>query len=130
MGLAAVVAVAAVLWAGPLRSLRLGGRVFRWSRLSIQPRLPWPSSPCLARSLSPGAECARQVTSNSINHGHTQTERKSIMTTPAFPTFTDILRAQKTIRPYLPPTPLHHYPALDKLLGAEVYVKHENYQPI
>ncbi len=52
------------------------------------------------------------------------------MSTPALPTFTDILRAQKTIRPYLPPTPLHHYPMLDSLLGAEVYVKHENYQPI
>jgi threonine dehydratase len=25
---------------------------------------------------------------------------------------------------------LHHYPALDKLLDAEIYVKHENYQPI
>lgn len=48
----------------------------------------------------------------------------------ALPTFQDILRAQKTIRPYLAPTPLHHYPMLDKLLGAEVYVKHENYQPI
>jgi threonine dehydratase len=46
------------------------------------------------------------------------------------PTFTDIIRAQKTIRPYLPATPLHRYPALDSLLGAEVYVKHENYQPI
>ena len=46
------------------------------------------------------------------------------------PTFTDIIRAQKTIRPYLLPTPLHRYPALDSLLGAEVYVKHENYQPI
>ncbi len=46
------------------------------------------------------------------------------------PTFADILQAHKTILPYLPPTPLHHYPALDQLLGAEIYVKHENYQPI
>ena len=46
------------------------------------------------------------------------------------PTFADVIRAQKTIRPYLPATPLHHYPALDRLLDAEVYVKHENYQPI
>ncbi|MBX3013988.1 MAG: threonine/serine dehydratase [Caldilineaceae bacterium] len=46
------------------------------------------------------------------------------------PTFHDILRAQKTIRPYLAPTPLYHYPMLDQLLGAEVYVKHENYLPI
>ncbi len=52
------------------------------------------------------------------------------MNTPSLPTFADVLRAQKTIRPYLAPTPLHHYPALDKLLHAEVYVKHENYQPI
>ena len=52
------------------------------------------------------------------------------MHTTALPTFQDILRAQKTIRPYLAPTPLHHYPMLDQLLDAEVYVKHENYQPI
>lgn len=48
----------------------------------------------------------------------------------ALPTFQDILQAQKTIRPYLAPTPLYHYPTLDQLLGAEVYVKHENYLPI
>jgi threonine dehydratase len=30
----------------------------------------------------------------------------------------------------LPPTPLHRYAALDALLGTEVYVKHENYQPV
>ena len=52
------------------------------------------------------------------------------MYTPTLPTFHDILRAQKTIRPYLAPTPLYHYPMLDKLLQGEVYVKHENYQPI
>lgn len=52
------------------------------------------------------------------------------MQTTTLPTFHDILLAQKTIRPYLAPTPLHHYPMLDKLLDAEVYVKHENYQPI
>lgn len=44
--------------------------------------------------------------------------------------FADILQAQKTIRPFLSPTPLYHYPALDTLVGAEVYIKHENYQPI
>lgn len=52
------------------------------------------------------------------------------MSVATLPTFHDIVRAQKTIRPYLAPTPLYHYPTLDKLLGAEVYVKHENYQPI
>lgn len=46
------------------------------------------------------------------------------------PTFLDVLHAQRVIGDYLSPTPLHHYPALDKLLGARVYVKQENYQPI
>ena len=46
------------------------------------------------------------------------------------PTFLDVFHAQRVIGSYLPPTPLHNYPALDQLLGARVYVKHENYQPI
>src|SRR5437867_1435813 len=46
------------------------------------------------------------------------------------PTFTDVLRARRVIDAHLPRTPLHHYPTLDRLLQAEVYVKHENYQPI
>jgi threonine dehydratase len=46
------------------------------------------------------------------------------------PTFQDVLRARRQIRPYLPPTPLHTYPALNNLLDAQVYVKHENYQPV
>jgi threonine dehydratase len=52
------------------------------------------------------------------------------MKNQGFPAFTDILQARKTIAPYLTPTPLFHYPTLDAMLGAEVYVKHENYQPI
>lgn len=46
------------------------------------------------------------------------------------PTFVDVLEAQRTLRQHLKPTPLHRYPALDLLLDAAVYVKHENYQPI
>lgn len=46
------------------------------------------------------------------------------------PTFHDVLLAQRQIRPYLARTPLHRYPALDDLLGAPAYVKHENYQPV
>ena len=46
------------------------------------------------------------------------------------PDFHDVLRAQHQIRPYLPRTPLHRYPALDALIGTAVYVKHENYQPV
>jgi threonine dehydratase len=46
------------------------------------------------------------------------------------PDFRDVLLAQRQIRPYLPRTPLHSYPALNELLGTDVYVKHENYQPV
>jgi threonine dehydratase len=46
------------------------------------------------------------------------------------PTLQDVLLARRAIKPYLAPTPFYHYPALDALTGAEVYVKHENHQPI
>jgi threonine dehydratase len=46
------------------------------------------------------------------------------------PTFRDVLQAQRRLRPYLPRTPLHSYPAVNALIGAEVYIKHENYQPV
>src|SRR5207302_9803947 len=36
----------------------------------------------------------------------------------------------RRIRPYLPRTPLHSYPAMNALLGTRVYIKHENYQPV
>ena len=45
------------------------------------------------------------------------------------PTFTDVLQARRNIEPYLPRTPLAHYPALDELVGARVLVKHENHLP-
>ncbi|TME70698.1 MAG: pyridoxal-phosphate dependent enzyme, partial [Chloroflexi bacterium] len=45
------------------------------------------------------------------------------------PTFTDVLDAARQIRPYLQPTPLRRYAALDRLVGAEMYVKHENHNP-
>ncbi len=41
-----------------------------------------------------------------------------------------ILEARKRIAPYLKPTPLYYYPLLSDLVGAKVYVKHENHQPI
>src|SRR2546430_2925466 len=47
-----------------------------------------------------------------------------------FTTFTDVLLAQRRIRPYLPRTPLYSYPAINALLGTEVFIKHENYQPV
>ena len=45
------------------------------------------------------------------------------------PTFADVLDAARQIRPYLSPTPLRRYPALDRLTGADVHVKHENHNP-
>jgi threonine dehydratase len=46
------------------------------------------------------------------------------------PDLADVLAARQRIARYLQPTPLHRYPALDALAGAEVWVKHENHQPI
>ena len=45
------------------------------------------------------------------------------------PEFTDVLDAARQIRPYLEPTPLRRYPSLDRLVGTEVHVKHENHNP-
>src|SRR5215470_11285708 len=54
------------------------------------------------------------------------------MTVPdlAAPDLAEVLAARQRIAPYLPPTPLHRYPALDAVAGTEVWVKHENYQPV
>jgi threonine dehydratase len=55
------------------------------------------------------------------------------MTVPGaadIPDLADVLAARDRIAPYLRPTPLHRYPALDELTGARVRVKHENHQPM
>ena len=44
------------------------------------------------------------------------------------PTFTDILLAKQTVSRYLPRTPLVNYPALDKVCGTRIFIKHENQQ--
>jgi len=46
------------------------------------------------------------------------------------PTFQDVLLAQRQIHPYLQRTPQYSYPAMNALLGTEVYIKHENFQPV
>lgn len=46
------------------------------------------------------------------------------------PTLLDVLAARRNIAPYLPRTPLFNYPALDQATGLNMFVKHENYQPI
>jgi len=45
---------------------------------------------------------------------------------PALP---DILAARNRIRPHLDPSPLRNYPALDRLVGTRVWIKHENLLP-
>jgi threonine dehydratase len=46
-------------------------------------------------------------------------------------TFQDVLAARRRIRPYLPPTPLRRYAALEAAVGRgiQVAVKHENHNP-
>jgi threonine dehydratase len=46
------------------------------------------------------------------------------------PCFQDVLLARRRIAPYLPPTPMHSYPAINDLIGTEVFIKHENCQPV
>ncbi len=46
------------------------------------------------------------------------------------PTFADVLDARRRISAHLRPTPLYEYATLNELLGAEVFVKHENHQPV
>jgi threonine dehydratase len=46
------------------------------------------------------------------------------------PTLADVLEARRRISPHLQPTPLFPYPGLSELVGADVFVKHENHQPV
>jgi threonine dehydratase len=52
------------------------------------------------------------------------------MSALAAPDLADVLAARQRIAPYLGPTPLYRYPALDELTGARLWVKHENHQPV
>jgi threonine dehydratase len=52
------------------------------------------------------------------------------MTISTVPDLADVLAARGRIAPYLRPTPLYRYPALDELTGARAWVKHENHQPV
>ncbi len=45
------------------------------------------------------------------------------------PALVDVLAARRRIRRYLDPSPLRHYPSIDRLVGTEVWVKHENLLP-
>ncbi len=59
-------------------------------------------------------------------------DRNTVVTVPELkePILADVESARDRIRPWLPPTALRSYPALSALAGAELFVKHENHQPI
>lgn len=46
------------------------------------------------------------------------------------PTLHDIIAARPNVYRWLRPTPLHSYAGLSQLTGAQVWVKHENHQPV
>jgi threonine dehydratase len=52
------------------------------------------------------------------------------MTAFQVPDLGDVLAAGQRIAPHLQPTPLYRYPALDAMTGAQLWVKHENHQPV
>ena len=53
-----------------------------------------------------------------------------ITTQLPIPGLPEILAASNRIRPHLNPTPLHIYSGLNELIGTEIAIKHENYQPV
>jgi threonine dehydratase len=52
------------------------------------------------------------------------------MSATGVPDLADVFAAGQRIAPYLRPTPLYRYPALDAVTGTQVWVKHENHQPV
>jgi threonine dehydratase len=52
------------------------------------------------------------------------------MTTSTVPDLGDVLAARERIAPYLQTTALYRYPVLDAMTGTQLWVKHENHQPI
>lgn len=49
---------------------------------------------------------------------------------PDRPTFADVEAARTRIADHIFRTPLRHYPSLSELIGAEIWVKHENFQAL
>ena len=52
------------------------------------------------------------------------------MTEHPIPTLHDIMAARPNVYRYLKPTSLHYYSGLSDLVGAKIWVKHENHQPV
>jgi threonine dehydratase len=52
------------------------------------------------------------------------------MTGVGMPSLHDVIAARPHVYRYLKPTPLYRYSGLSDLIGANVWVKHENHQPV
>jgi threonine dehydratase len=52
------------------------------------------------------------------------------MTALPTPDLAEVLAARQRIAPYLRATALYRYPTLDAMTGAQLWVKHENHQPV
>ena len=46
------------------------------------------------------------------------------------PTLLDIMEARANVYCHLKPTPLYYYPALSAFAGTDIWIKHENHQPV
>jgi threonine dehydratase len=46
------------------------------------------------------------------------------------PTYDDVIAAEPVVHRWLPRTPLYEYPALSRLLGCQLWIKHENHLPV
>jgi threonine dehydratase len=57
-------------------------------------------------------------------------ERKLKVIEQRIPTLHDIIVARPNVYRHLKPTPLYHYPGLSGLVGTDVWIKHENHQPV
>ena len=62
--------------------------------------------------------------------GESNASASASVSSTAAPTFTDVLEARRLLAAHLPPTPAWTYPVLNEAVGATVWVKHENAQPV
>src|SRR5258708_12169913 len=109
---------------------------------SSPPTSPAPRSPAWASPRSPrwaptstasSPPCSTRLTSRqatSMAGPDTHKEGNTAKRPSAPPDLADVLAAPHRIAPYLGPTPLYRYPALDAMTGAQEWDKHENHQPV
>jgi threonine dehydratase len=62
--------------------------------------------------------------SATVNPPVAETASKEVV----LPEFIDVLMARNRLKTHLPRTPMNSYPGLNALVGAEIFVKHENVQ--